>query len=352
MAISGRSSASDSQVLIAAGNRTANWVVANVSDRGNYIRDLALEGLVHWSTATGDPRWIQHVDGVVRGKGTPSVEWRHEPFGSVTWAWASARGDRAVLDAWVDSTLHCVDEVPRSADGLFVHPRGPQPGDGNAVLIDSMQEHVCRLARAAAHSGEQTLAALAVDQMRLHRSLLRDPGTGLWSQGRGWLRDDPQRLSPGAWSRGHGWLMRGFVAAAEILPPSWHERQAFVDVIRELATALLAIQDTDGWWHAMLSRPWAGSGIEASGTAMIAAGMARAVRAGILPADPYAASARRAAAVVATRVGPDGVVADVCPGPGPLAEEGPWLAPSFSCPKHGPLALLDVTSAVAQLDRE
>ena len=68
-------------------------------------------------------------------------------------------------------------------------------------------------------SGNSSYYDESLEQFRIHRRVLRNPETGLWSQGRGWL-DDPEELSPGAWSRSHGCLIRVVVETLEYLPPN------------------------------------------------------------------------------------------------------------------------------------
>jgi rhamnogalacturonyl hydrolase YesR len=150
-------------------------------------------------------------------------------------------------------------------------------------------------------------------------------------------------FSPGAWSRGHGWLLRGLVDGARVLPPG-DLREALREVIAEVVAALLPLQDEAGCWRALLTRP---SAPEISGTALIAGALARAAHAGLVPAEPALVAAQRALPTVLAQIDAAGVVHGVCPGPGPLSTEEPWLAPSFlPDDPHGPLAVLDLAAAL------
>jgi len=156
-----------------------------------------------------------------------------------------------------------------------------------------------------------------VEQHRIYRRLLRDPQSGLWSQGRGWL-EDPMALSPGAWSRGHGWLIRGMVDSLCALPRGSQYALEMAGYLRELADALLAVQAEDGSWHQLLHLPPEESCPDSTGTGLICYNVSRALHEGFLAEGRYRASALQAWHAVTRCVTEDGVVTDACPGPGPL----------------------------------
>ena len=221
------------------------------------------------------------------------------------------------------------------------------------MLLDSMQEYTARMARAGAMTGEVAYFAEAAKQIRLYRSIVRDPKTGLWHQGRGWLKDQPAGISPGTWSRGHGWLLRGLTAALAEMPRESNEYREMQTTLVELADALLSRQQPSGMWHCLLDRPPEASPAESSGTAMIATALARASREGTLAGDKYRDAARRAFAALAAYVDSDGVVLSVSPGPGPLESEEPWLVDNFPPGNdHGTFALMYAAAESVRFNRK
>lgn len=218
------------------------------------------------------------------------------------------------------------------------HPRG-RFGAGTAVLIDSFQEEVSRVAKLAhwvrlgkvavpGWPDPEAMEKLVAGQWILHRRLLRDPGSGLWHNGLGWLEGDPEALSPGFWSRGHGWLLRGLTEALEHLGPG-EVRGELVEVLRELTRSLQAARPAGSIWPALLGLSPGRSPPESSGSAMIAAAWVRGLQAGVLEEGAVGESLLEVVQVLLRDfLTEDGTVLGACPGPGPLVAEGAYLMPA------------------------
>ena len=336
--------------LLRAADRTFAGLKNGDVEVAGYRRDLALEALLRLAKATDRPRYRTFVFEEVKRSGlTPqsTISYRAQPFGSLTFLLAEESGDRAWLDQFVKESNAYRRKVPRTPEGAITHPRGKKRGGGDAVLIDALQEYASRMARAGQATGDETYFAEAVRQFRVYRAIVRDPETGLWSQGRGWISDDPDRLSPGAWSRGHGWLIRGMVETLRHLPPESAEAKELRGYLKELADALLPLQQPSGLWHTLLHRPPGDSPAEVSGTALISGYLGVALAEGFLQGKRYEQAAEKAYAALPAYVREDGVIESVSPGPGPLMEEEPWARPSFPPgDEHGPFALF--TAATGQ----
>jgi rhamnogalacturonyl hydrolase YesR len=336
--------------LPAAGRRIADHFVAENRHERNYRFDLALGALLELSEVTGEPGYREHVLAIVakHRNWTPAtkVSWQGQSFTCLTYGLYRNGGknggvDQAWLPVFLAESRLCREGISRSPEGAVRHPRGRERGGGDAMLLDSMQEFVARMARAGALSNDPSYFAEAAEQIRLYRQVVRDPQTKLWHQGRGWLKDKPDAVSPGTWSRGHGWLFRGLSAAVAEIPKGTAEYRELQSTFVELADALLARQQPSGMWHCLLDRPPSASPAESSGTAMIATALSRAWREGALPGDRYRDAAIRAFAALPSYVDARGVVLSVSPGPGPLESEEPWLVSEFPPGNdHGPFALM------------
>lgn len=233
-----------------------------------------------------------------------------------------------------------------SAEGAWMHPVD-RTGGGWALLVDSFQEEVSRLAKGARLvrllEGDAAVAEawerMCAKQFRVHRAVLRNGETGLWHNGRGWIAGEPGRLSPGAWSRGHGWLVRGMVLTMESLEAGGAARGEVGEMLAEVSGVLAGRQDAGGLWSVLLEAPGAGFVPESSGTAMVAAGWLRAVRLGMLPEGYRERGLRAAAAVAETCVDAEGRILSVSPGPGPLRELEPYReGPMRTDDPHGWMA--------------
>lgn len=341
--------------LVAGGERIAQRFIAENKHERNYRFDLALEALLELSEATGKPVYREHAFKIVARRGwTPKTEvsYNEQSFTCLTFALYRATDDRDWLTVFLRQSDKCRRDHERNADGAVLHPRGRERGGGHAMLLDSMQEFVARMARAGRLSGEEIYFREAAEQVRLYRQIVRDEKTGLWHQGRGWLGDKPQQVSPGAWSRGHGWLLRGLSTAVIEIPRERPEFGKLQEVLKELADALIARQRPSGMWHCLLDREPGVSPAESSGTAMIATALSRAWRAGVLSDARYRDAARRAFAALPEYIDADGLALSTSPGPGPLESEEKYLTKSFPPGNdHGTFALMFAAAEAVRFDR-
>ncbi len=322
---------SSARTLGEAGDKVAEGLMNGTLEVQGYRRQLAWEGLLRLGKATRRQSYLDWVVAESAKRGlTPGSEAnrRRAPFNCLVYRLYEATGDKDWLPGFIEQTRRYRREVARSPEGAILHPRGKKRGGGQAMLIDALQDSASRMAMLGRATGDDSCYEEAVRQFRLYREVVRDPKSGLWSQGRGWL-EDPEALSPGAWSRGHGWLIRGMVDTLLLLPPDSRDAEELRGYLRELADALLAVQQPGGMWHCLLHRPSSQSPPETSGTALIAGNLAIAVDAGILDEQPYSEAARRAFAALPAFVDEKGVVHSVSPGPGPLSEEEPWAVEAF-----------------------
>ena len=291
---------------------------------GPYYLDLTFEALLTVDAVLDTPRYLPRIQVIMRKRHyepSDTISFRAQPFCNITFALFKAEQDSAYVRPFVSETKKMLREVKRSPEGAVCHIHDTP---GCQLLIDYLQEYSSRAARAGRLTGELELYKECVDQYEIYARILRDPETGLWNQGRGWL-DDPQALSPGAWSRGHGWLIRGIVTSLDVLPVQSAEYRKMQVLLRQLADHLLKVQDDLGMWHQLLNRPFSQSYPESSGTGLIAYYLAHAWDKGYLNGDQYKQAAMQAIQALYDYVTPRGAVLGTCPGPGPLRSEMPYL---------------------------
>ena len=348
--------------LPAAAERVAARVVATNKSYANvnpylsrtYTFDLTLEALLELSDASGNPAWRDHSLVVVRRRGlTPAtpLPYQAQPFAAINHALFRTTGDHAWLPIFVRESDFWRREAARSPEGAVLTYSRSDP-KVRALLIDSLQEYCARMARCGQITGDASFYRECVTQFRLFRQLLRDPRSGLWSQGRGWIEGKPAEISPGAWSRGHGWLLRGLTAALASTPRDSDEFRELQALLAEFAAALLPLQQKSGMWHTLLHRPAADSPAETSGTAMIATAFSRAWREKWLDDSRLRESAEKAFAALPACVDERGVVLGTSPGPGPLRTEAPYLIAEFRPDDpHGTFAVLFAAAEALRLQQ-
>jgi rhamnogalacturonyl hydrolase YesR len=89
------------------------------------------------------------------------------------------------------------------------------------------------------------------------------------------------------WSRGEGWVMGGIARTLMYLPKDDPQRPFYIQQLREMATRVAALQDTNGLWHAGLLDPQTYPLPEVSGSALFTFAMAWGVNNGILDRKVY-----------------------------------------------------------------
>ncbi len=334
----------------------ADRILARVREQdqvwGTYTLELTLDALLEFHRATGAATYRDHVLEVLarRNVGVDHYATTRWPFAHLDYSLHRCLGDQEMAAAFVQVSRRMREQVDRSPDGLVLHRSGRRaPG----VLVDFMQDYIARMARVGRLTGEATFFEEVEEQARRHHTLLRDPVSGLWRQGRGWDAEDPDALSPGAWSRGQGWVLRGLLDALDALPAGLSTSAFLIACLRELLAALLTRQDDEGLWHCLVDRPLADSAPETSGSALIAAALYRSLAAGHLEGVSYRNAADRAFAAVARRVDDEGRVAGACAGPGPLTRsmEHRYLGRAFPEDEaHGRFAVLYACAARAALE--
>jgi unsaturated rhamnogalacturonyl hydrolase len=304
---------------------------------GNYTLDLTFEAFLAIDQVTGNKTYLPRILKVMDKRYDKPSNTKSSPFCCITFALYEATNNKEYLVPFLSKTKNLYANVGRSPEGAIGHkPKEP----GRHLLIDYLQDYASRMAKAGYISGDVKYFEDCVGQYRIYRKLLRNPETGLWSQGRGWL-DDPMKLSQGAWSRGHGWLIRGMVTSLKYLPEDSKYYKEMQVMLWELADDLLVVQDERGMWHQLLHLPFEDSYEESSGTAMIAYYFALSIHEGYLEDDKYRKAAIKSFSALKNSVTKDGVVLHTCKGPGPIYSiDNYYRTPAQPDDPHGAPAIL------------
>jgi unsaturated rhamnogalacturonyl hydrolase len=117
-------------------------------------------------------------------------------------------------------------------------------------------------------------------------------------------------LTDAAWGRGNAFPALGLALTLTDFPKDNPEYGRILLAYRQLMAALAKHQDRDGMWHEVIDEP--ASYAETSATSMIAFSMLRGIRRGWLDRASYQPRVDRAWKSVLTRIGPEGVLMDVC----------------------------------------
>lgn len=342
----------DCQQASQVAHRVARRFLARKPLWGNYCMDLTLEAMLTYGETTGENDLRDAALDVLdrRGwlDGSTEPSYRAQPFCHVNYLAYQITGNAAMVVPFVRESERYRANEPRSHEGAILHVTKLE--NEGAVLIDSMQDYASRMVHTGVLTGDSDWFREGAEQYRIHRDILRNPETGLWHNGRGFLAD-PQALSPGGWSRGHGWLIRGMADCLLALPHDSAEFATIRDYLIETLEALAPRQLSNGMFAVLLHRDPSESYLDVSGTAMIAYHTAACIAAGIID-DQWRDLATHAWNGCQAYIDDDGVIHSVSPGPGTLRGEEGYLhgTPISEDGKgHAPFAVIFAAAGMHQL---
>lgn len=96
------------------------------------------------------------------------------------------------------------------------------------------------------------------------------------------------------WCRGNGWVFGGLARVIANLPDNYPDKPRYLKIYREMAAKLLTIQGEDGLWRSSLLDPVTYPPPEASGSGFFCYGLAWGVNRGLLDADTYLPTVKKA----------------------------------------------------------
>lgn len=126
------------------------------------------------------------------------------------------------------------------------------------------------------------------------------------------------------WSRGNGWAFGGLVRILTYLPEEHPSYERYRIQFTQMAEALKACQQADGFWRPNLADPFEYDMKESSGSAFMTYGVAWGVNNGLLSKEAYLPVAKKGWAAIASVVNEEGKVEWGQPpgvGPAPVTQE-------------------------------
>ncbi|MBN2288854.1 MAG: glycoside hydrolase family 88 protein, partial [Candidatus Glassbacteria bacterium] len=187
-------------------------------------------------------------------------------------------------------------------------------------------------------TGEVSALDVAADQLALFTGYLLDPADSLYFQAIDldrssyWCSPErPTGLNDSKWGRGNGWVAMAFTELLLRLPPGHPSREMLRGTVLGFFSGLLRAQDpeTGLWAQVTDKRDYPGMWLETTSTSMFVYSAARLVEAGLLPAEPFLAMARRGYNGLQQRLKMGAFsypyLSDACMGTGPMFSLERWL---------------------------
>jgi rhamnogalacturonyl hydrolase YesR len=307
--------------------RVADWALENpapVDVRASAMAPL-YDGLIDASLVTGDPRYLAAV---IRAGRRSQFMPRTRPY--------DADG-HAAGHAWLRIYLMMDPKDPgllaplqAMFDEIADHPIGEkwafgqEPPRGRHVTdrwtwSDALYMSPPTIALLAQATGNDRYLRFMDTEFDFAWSALFDVEASLWYRD---ARYVDERTPSGAkvfWSRGNACVYAGLALLLEAVPRDHPTRAFYLAVFRRMASAVLAVQQADGFWYPSLLDPEHVLIPETSGSALFVMAIASGVRRGLLDRDDYWPVVERGWKAITTVIEPDGAVTSVQP-PGELPE--------------------------------
>jgi unsaturated rhamnogalacturonyl hydrolase len=159
-------------------------------------------------------------------------------------------------------------------------------------------------------------------------NVLYDPIEHLYSRDVTFLDKHEKNGRKIFWSRGNGWVMGGIVRVLQQLPADSPLRPKYVEQLKEMAAATLAVQGSDGLWRPGLLDPDSYPLPEISGSGFITYAYAWGVNQGILDRATYWPAVEKAWAGMLSHVYADGRLGCIQPvgaAPGAFSETSSYV---------------------------
>ena len=211
---------------------------------------------------------------------------------------------RPLIDNYID---YIMNKEYRLSDGTFARQR-PQK---NTVWLDDMFMGIPAVAYMGRLTGEQKYYDEAARQVLLFANRMWVPEKKLFRHG--WVEDmEPHPAFH--WGRANGWAILTMCEVLDVLPTDHTQYSEILNLLRQHAEGLAALQHHDGYWHQLLDRT--DTYLEASATAIYTYCLAHAINQGWLSAKAFGPIALQAWHALSKSINERGQVENVCVGTG------------------------------------
>jgi unsaturated rhamnogalacturonyl hydrolase len=239
------------------------------------------------------------------GRSTITGTVHSTPLGpGVLWAYKQT-GDERYLEA-ARKQWDYYKTVDRTSNGGFVHRE-----EAPELWLDTVWFICPFFAEYGKITGDASATQEAIRQILTHAEILQE-SNGLFRHV--WCERPNYFAQSKYWARGMGWVTAAIVDVWEQLPENEPSRPEIAKILTDCVEALLQYQDASGFWRNILDDRH--ESLEASGTAMFAYSMKKALDLGIIEGKRFEESAQRAMNAISAVVQPSGAVGTVALPPG------------------------------------
>ena len=133
------------------------------------------------------------------------------------------------------------------------------------------------------------------DYILVSDSIMFDPEENLYYRDAKYTFDKHQSVNgkKDFWARGDGWVLAGLAKVLQDLPDNYQHRKFFEDRFKNMADAVVACQQPEGYWTRSMYDKDHAPGPETSGTAFFTYGLLWGLNNGYLQGDKYLNAAKK-----------------------------------------------------------
>lgn len=169
------------------------------------------------------------------------------------------------------------------------------------------------LARMSLITGDPKYDAYMDKEWDITTSHLFNTTEHLYWRDNGYLKKTEKNGRPLFWSRGNGWVMGGLVKVLQVLPTNDPSRPKYIQLLREMAASVAAIQSPDGLWRAGLLDADSYPLPEVSGSAFFTYAIAYGINEHILDRKKYLPVVEKSWAGMVSHIYADGRLGSIQP---------------------------------------
>lgn len=319
---------SDPTIILGLLDLAFDWQIANVTqsqDGTGWVTGAFHTGVSRLYGLTGHPKYRDAI--LALGN---SVDWTLRLITSGKTFYHS--DDLCLGQSWLE--LYLLDPAPQEIWIEDVKARldrimaEPLQGRVDMNWCDALYMSPPNYVRLAEITGNDAYRTFIDGQWWDVVDFLYDPQFQLFYRDASYIGDREPNGQPVFWSRGNGWVIAGVVRMLEYMPLDWPERPNYVNLLREMSSALADIQGpVDGLWSTSLLYPEKFAlERETSGSAFFTYAMAWGVNEGVLDQSTYGPVIERAWEGLVSMLNADGTLDYIQQvGAGPALNNGQFL---------------------------
>jgi rhamnogalacturonyl hydrolase YesR len=276
----------DRSSILRVMNRGADWQLAHPEgDPGDWKNAVFYIGLMAAYQTTGSERYLGELEKVgQRLEWQPGERYRHADDHAIAQTYLALYEQRGEPEMMIPfrETINRMMAMPPNWEEIH------QPID--YWWSDSLFMSPPALAGLAKATGEVRYLDFMDELWRQSHELLWDLNAQLFYRDTRYRYEEPGIF----WSRGNAWVLSGLALMLEEMPEGRSARSFYLDVFRQMARQVAAIQPEDGLWRSNLLEKRRSVPGETSGTALFCHALAWGVRTGVLDRQRYLPVAKNA----------------------------------------------------------